>query len=154
GTHRLRDLQRPEQVYQVLPAALPADFPPLKSLDALPNNLPVQLTSFVGREAALAELKLLLDKTHLLTLTGAGGAGKTRLAQQLGGEVLERYPDGVWLVELAPLADPALVPQVVASVLGVHEEPGRPLVQTLTDVLRAKHLLLLLDNCEHTLDAA
>src|SRR5207249_12059073 len=103
GLHRLKDLHRPEQVYQLLHSALRADFPPLRSLDALPNNLPVQLTSFVGRADALAELKQLLDRTHLLTLTGAGGAGKTRLAQQLGGAMLEQYPDGVWLVELAPL---------------------------------------------------
>src|SRR5262245_15105508 len=151
GSHRLRDLQRPEQVYQLLHPELPADFPPLKSLDALPNNLPRQLTRFIGREREIAEVKRLLASSALLTLTGAGGCGKSRLALQVAADLVELYPNGVWLVELAALSDPALVPQTVATALGVHEVPGRPLTQTLIDYLRAKQVLLLLDNCEHLL---
>ncbi|HEY7065093.1 MAG TPA: LuxR C-terminal-related transcriptional regulator, partial [Chloroflexota bacterium] len=117
------------------------------------HNLPLQLTNFVGREKALAEAGRLLATTRLLTLTGAPGVGKTRLALQLADEVREAYAQGVWLVELAPLADPALVPQAVAAVLGVHEHPGRPLVDTLNDALREQQTLLLLDNCEHLVAA-
>jgi predicted ATPase len=153
GAHRLKDLQAPERVFQLVHPALPAAFPPLRSLDALPNNLPRQLTSFVGRERELAQVRRLLAAAPLLTLTGVGGCGKTRLALQAAADALEAYPDGVWLVELAPLADPALVPQAVAAALGVREEPGRPLAATLTDALTPKRLLLVLDNCEHVLEA-
>ncbi len=153
GLHRLKDLQQPEHLFQLLHPNLPADFPPLRSLEAFAHNLPRQLTSFVGREKEMAEVQRLLSTTALLTLTGAGGCGKTRLALQVAADLLEEYPDGVWLVELAPLADPALVPQTVASVLGVREEPGRPLTATLTDYLRLKQALLVLDNCEHLLAA-
>jgi predicted ATPase/class 3 adenylate cyclase len=149
GLHRLRDLERPENVFQLVIPGLPADFPPLKSLEAFPNNLPIQLTSFVGREREMAEVKRLLTTTHLLTLTGAGGAGKTRLSLQAAADLLESYPDGAWLVELASLSDPALVDQSVASALGVKEEPGLTLLTTLTNYLRTRHLLLILDNCEH-----
>ena len=155
GAHRLKDLGRTETVFQLLHPSLPAEFPPLNSLDnpALPNNLPQQTTSFIGREKQVEEVKTLLEKTRLLTLTGSGGGGKTRLGLQVAADVLEHYPDGAWLVELAPLADPALVTQAVAQVLGVREEAGKPLAQTLVDFLKAKHLLLVLDNCEHVLDA-
>src|SRR5207248_4755591 len=130
-------------------------FPPLRCVDSpdLPNNLPQQLTSFVGREKELAAIKALLCRSRLLTLTGSGGCGKTRLALQVGADLLEQYPDGVWLVELAPLSDPDLVPQAVASALMVREEPGRTMAQTLIDHLKPKKLLLLLDNCEHLLTA-
>src|SRR5579871_657037 len=126
GEHRLRDLNRPETVFQLLHPDLPAEFPLLKSLDnaALPNNLPQQLTSFIGREKEIDEVKRLLEKSHLLTLTGSGGCGKTRLALQVAADLLEQYPDGVWLVELAPLSDPVLAPQTVASVLGFDEQTG------------------------------
>jgi non-specific serine/threonine protein kinase len=117
------------------------------------HNLPLQLTSFVGREQALAEVGRLLATTRLLTLTGAPGVGKTRLALQLAGEGREAYADGVWLVELAPLADPALVPQAVATAVGVREQPGRRLVDTLADAVRGQELLLVLDNCEHLVEA-
>lgn len=117
------------------------------------SNLPHQTTSFIGREQEMAELKRRLSTTHLLTLTGVGGTGKTRLSLQLAADLLQTYPDGVWWVELAPLADPALVPTEVAAVLGVREEPGRACMATLTDELRPKHLLLILDNCEHLLAA-
>jgi predicted ATPase/class 3 adenylate cyclase len=153
GSHRLRDLQRAEHVFQLLHADLPADFPPLTSLETLPNNLPLQLSSFVGREKEMAQVRRLLETTRLLTLTGTGGTGKTRLALQVAAELLDGESDGVWLVELAALADPALVLQAVATVLGVREEPGRPLTLTLVDVLKPKRLLFLLDNCEHLLQA-
>jgi non-specific serine/threonine protein kinase len=125
----------------------------LRSLEAFAHNLPRQLTSFIGHERDIAEVKRLLGQTALLTLTGSGGCGKTRLAPQVAADLVEEFADGVWLVELAALADPALVPQAVASVLGVREEPGRPLEATLADGLRARSLLLVLDNCEHLLTA-
>lgn len=155
GEHRLRDLGRPEVVFQLLHPELSSEFPPLKSLDnpELPNNLPQQVTSFIGREKEIETVKTLLGKTRLLTLTGSGGCGKTRLGLQVAAEVLEDYPDGAWLVELAPLADSALVPQAVASVVGVREEAGKPFVQTLVSFLKPKRLLLVLDNCEHLLVA-
>src|ERR671911_3019006 len=107
-----------------------------------PHNLPLELSSFVGREKELAEVERLLEETRLLTLTGSGGCGKTRLALA-AGELVEGDEDGVWLVELAPLADPALVPQAVASTLGVREQPGRLLTETLSDYLRSKKMLLV-----------
>jgi hypothetical protein len=125
GEHRLSDLARPERVFQVLVDGAPAAFPPLRSLDTMPHNLPLQLTSFVGREQALATVRALLSAHRLVTLTGPGGVGRTRLAQQVAAELLPAFPDGVWLVELAPLANPALVPQAVAAALGVREEPAR-----------------------------
>ncbi len=153
GQHRLKDLGGPHSVFQVVATDLPSDFPPLNSLDALPNNLPVQLTSFIGREREKREVERLLSIARLLTLTGTGGAGKTRLALQVAADLLEQYPDGVWVVELAPLADPTLVPQSVASALGVAEQPHRAMNATLVDYLRPKSLLLVLDNCEHVLPA-
>ncbi|MCW3055796.1 MAG: Adenylate/guanylate cyclase [Chthonomonadales bacterium] len=154
GLHRLKDLGQPECVFQLLHPSLPADFPPLRSLSnpALPNNLPQQVTSFIGREKEIAEVKALLGKTRLLTLIGSGGGGKTRLGLQVAAELLEGVGDGVWLVELAPLNDRNGVSQTVANVLGVREEMGRPLLQTLVDYLKSRKLLLLLDNCEHLLD--
>ncbi|MGQ0550359.1 MAG: ATP-binding protein, partial [Armatimonadota bacterium] len=151
GNHRLKDLLRPEHIFQLVPADLQGVFPPLVTLDVLPNNLPVQLTSLVGREREIAEVNRLLPTTPLLTLTGAGGCGKTRLALQVAADVLEAYADGVWFVDLAPISDPALVPRTVASALGVREQPGRSMLAVLTDYLGPKHLLLILDNCEHLL---
>jgi len=152
GEHRLKDLAHPHRLFQILVADLPTEFPPLKSLNVLPNNLPIQLTSFIGREREMVNIKTILAKARLLTLTGAGGSGKTRLALQVGADLLEQYPDGVWLVDLA-LADAALVPQTVASAMGVTEQLGRVPMDTLLDALRPKSLLLLLDNCEHLLTA-
>src|SRR5215210_7387412 len=117
-----------------------------------PNNLPLELSSFVGREKELAEVKRLLADSRLLTLTGSGGCGKTRLALAAGG-LVEGFEDGVWLVELAWLADQDLVPQTVASVIGAREQPGHPLAETLSNHLRTKRLLLILDNCEHLVEA-
>ena len=153
GTHRLKDLTEPEHLFQVVHLDLPGDFPPVKSLDALANNLPIQLTSFIGRAREIAEVKGLLDTARLVTLTGSGGAGKTRLALQVAADVVDDYPDGVWLVEFAPIADPSLVPKTVASALNVPEQPGRDMMETLVDALRPKTLLVLLDNCEHLVAA-
>ena len=153
GQHRLKNLLAPEHVWQLLHPSLPSEFPPLRSLDNLPTNLPRQMTSFIGRKREMQEVKRLLPSTPLLTLVGTGGAGKTRLALQVGAEVLDHYKDGVWLVELAALSDPGLVSQAVAIALGVREEVGRNLLQTLQDYLRDRRLLLLLDNCEHLLHA-
>ena len=153
GAHQLRDLARPEQVYELLHPDLPRDFPPIRSLSTHPNNLPRQLSSFVGREKAIVEVEALLAKTRLVTLTGAGGCGKTRLGLQVAAAALDQFPDGAWLVELAALADPGLVPQTVATVLGVTEEPGKAITATVVEHAKHKRLLLLFDNCEHLLDA-
>lgn len=153
GSVRLRDLSSPERVFQLVHPDLRLDFPALRSLEATPNNLPQQLTSFIGRERELAEVKSLLANTRLLTLLGVGGIGKSRLSLQVAADSMDEYPDGVWLVELAPLADLRLVPQGVASVLGVREEAGRPLTEALIRFVRDRRLLLILDNCEHVLSA-
>src|SRR5581483_10883580 len=153
GERRLRDLTRPERIYQLVADDLPSEFPSLRSLESVPNNLPAQLTTFVGREREMAEVKRLLNATHLLTLTGAGGTGKTRLSLQVAADVLEQFPDGVWLVEFATIDDPALVPELVAAALNVRQEPDQSLVITLTNFLRAKNVLLILDNCEHVVTA-
>ena len=154
GAHQLKDLARPEQVYQLLHPDLPGEFPALKSLSTHPNNLPQQVTSFIGREKETAELQELLVKSRLVTLTGSGGTGKTRLSLQVAAEQLERFPGGAFFVELAPLSDPGLVPQSVAGALGLTEEPGKPLLQTLLEHLKVKRLLLVLDNCEHLIEAS
>ena len=153
GKHRLKDLLHRIHLYQVVAADLPADFPPLKTLESFPNNLPIQLTSFIGRESEMAEVKQLLFNTRLLTLIGPGGTGKTRLSLRVGADLLQSFTDGVWLAELAPLADASLIPQTIAAVLGLRELPNMPLINIVTDYLRAKHLLLILDNCEHLIEA-
>ena len=149
GSVRLRDLTDAEHVYQILHPQLRQDFPALRSLESTPNNLPKQVTSFIGRERELAEVRKLLGNTRLLTLTGPGGIGKTRLSLQVGAEVTDDYSDGVWFVELAAVADSRLVPQTVASVLGVKEEAGRPVAEALVTYVKNRLLLLILDNCEH-----
>jgi predicted ATPase/class 3 adenylate cyclase len=153
GRHRLRDLQQPENIFQVVHADLPAEFPPLRALDVLPNNLPRQLTSFIGREREILEVKRLLSTTSLLTLTGPGGCGKTRLALQVAADLIDAYADGVWLVELAGLMEPALVLHTLASTLGVREGPGRELLSVLRQYLESREVLLVLDNCEHVVAA-
>jgi predicted ATPase/DNA-binding SARP family transcriptional activator len=120
---------------------------------AVPTNLPIQLTSFIGREEEIRQAQDMLDKARLLTLTGVGGCGKTRLALQVAANLVEEFPDGVWFVDLAPRADPALVPPSIAGVLGVREQPGHSLSESVAEHLRAKNLLLILDNCEHLLEA-
>ncbi len=163
GEHRLKDLIRSEHIFQVIAADLPSEFPLPKTLNAFPNNLPMQMTSFIGRAHEIAEVKRLLSTARLVTLTGAGGCGKTRLALQVAAELLDDpstgsgqvFADGAWLVELSPLADPGLVPQSIAAVLGVREEAGakQTILAALTEFLRYKSLLLVLDNCEHLIDA-
>ena len=153
GRVRLRDLSSPEHVYQLVHPRLRADFPPLRSLEATPNNLAQQLNSFIGREREAAEVKTLLASNRLVTLLGMGGIGKSRLSVQLSAEVMESFSDGVWLIELAPLSDPQLVPQAVASVLGVKEEAGRPVIEALIKFVRDRALLIVLDNCEHVVHA-
>lgn len=154
GTHRLPDLAQPERVFQLSHPDLPAAFPALVSLDAFPNNLPVQLTRFVGREEELAALGDLVGASRLVTITGPGGCGKTRLSLQFAANSLSTFADGVWLVNLAAISDGGLVASEVASTLGLREEPNRELRETLVDYLRGKHALLLLDNCEHVLGAS
>ena len=154
GSVRLKDLAQPERLWQVLAPPLRTDFPPLRGLDATPNNLAQQLNRFIGREAVLPALHTLLGQYRLVTLLGTGGIGKSRLAMQLGAELLDAYPDGVWCVELAPLHDGLRLPQAVASVLGVREAPGRPLLDALCQHVASRRLLLILDNCEHVLDSA
>jgi len=153
GRVRLRDLAQPEEVHQLLHPALEVQFPPLRSLDSTPNNLPQQPSSFVGRHGAIAELRELLARHRLLTLAGPGGIGKTRLALQLAAEVLDEYADGVWFVELASLSDARLVPQTVAQVLGVAERLGAPAMAGLAEFLATRRAVLILDNCEHVADA-
>jgi len=153
GTARLRDLDAPEHLQQLLHPALRAAFPPLRALARTPSNLPQALNRFVGRERELAEARELLARSRLLTLLGMGGMGKSRLSLQLAATLLDEYPDGVWLVELAPLVDGARVPQVLAGVLGLAEERGRSLTETLLHWVRERRLLIVLDNCEHVLHA-
>ena len=153
GTVHLRDLARPEHVHQLLHPRLRKNFPALHALEATPNNLPQLVTSFIGRERELADVKKLLATSRLLTLFGMGGLGKTRLSLQAAADVMDDYPDGVWLVELAPLADSRLVAQAVASVLGVREEAGYSAVDVIVQHVKDRKLLLILDNCEHLLGA-
>lgn len=153
GEHRLKDLVRPEHVYQVGVPGLPTDFHQLTSINSFSNNLPIQLTSFIGREREMAEAKERLAAARLLTLIGSGGTGKTRLALQLGAELLPSFADGVWLVEMAALTDPSLISQTIADVFDLRQQPGTSLTEVLVDHLRAKNLLLIMDNCEHLVEA-
>ena len=152
GEHRLKDLQRPEHVYQLQHPLLQETFRPLRSLDTLPNNFPQQVTSFVGRDRELRSIKRLMGQSRLLTLTGAGGTGKTRLALQAAVDLLDPSGDGSWIIEFGSITDPALVPQTVATVLGVREEPTKPLSETLLTYLKGKRMLLVIDNAEHVLN--
>lgn len=155
GTHRLKDLTSPEHIYQVIVPDLRGDFAPLRSLELFENNLPLQLTRFIGRETEVGEIKALLESTRLVTLVGAGGVGKTRTALQVGADLLDGFGDGVWFVELAPVADPALVPSAIAQVFNIEDSHGgRPLIDNVVMALKDKRALLILDNCEHLVDAA
>jgi predicted ATPase/class 3 adenylate cyclase len=149
GEVRLRDLASPERLLQLLHPALRADFPPLRSLASTPNNLPQQLTSFVGRESELADVVARVRQSRLVTLVGPGGIGKTRLSLQAAAELLDEFPDGVFFVEFASVADARLLPQAAASVLGVKEEAGRPVVEAVVRHVADRRLLLIFDNCEH-----
>jgi predicted ATPase/class 3 adenylate cyclase len=156
GEHRLRDLNEVEHVFQLVAPGLPTDFPPLKSLDRQIHNLPPQLTPFIGREALTAEIRERLDRpaVRLLTLTGPGGTGKTRLALHVAADLVEEYADGVWLVPLAPVASAAMVASTIASTLGVRESAAEPIESSLRAYLGPRRLLLVLDNFEHVVDAS
>jgi predicted ATPase/class 3 adenylate cyclase len=149
GEHRLKDLSRPEHVFQLVHPSLPDEFPPIKTIDSFPNNLPIQLTSFIGREKEMGEIKALVDSARLVTLTGSGGTGKTRLSLEAGAQLLSAFAHGVWLIELAPLVDPTQIMIAIAQAFGLQERPSTPLQALVTDYLRDKQLLLILDNCEH-----
>ncbi len=149
GSHRLKDLAFPEQVYQVLAPDLARDFSPLRSLAALPNNLPLQLTSFVGRDEEVAEIQELLARSRLVTLVGSGGVGKTRTSLQVAADRLDAHPDGVWLIELAPLTDPEMVAPTIAGTLGVSVAPTQRPIDAVLSELRERTALLVFDNCEH-----
>jgi predicted ATPase/class 3 adenylate cyclase len=153
GLHRLKDLAEPRELFQVSAAGLDARFPPLRTLEAIQHNLPVQLTSFIGREEDVQEVGDLLGDHRLVTLTGVGGTGKTRLALQVSAEFADRFADGVRFVELASVTDADDIPGAVASVLGIRHEPGRPdaIRDRVIDRLRGHQVLLVLDNCEHLL---
>ena len=154
--HRLKDLQHKSHLFQLVIAGLPADFPPLKTLDTHPNNLPIQLTSLIGREQEITTVQRLLcrEDVRLLTLTGPGGTGKTRLGLQVAAELIDRFADGVFFVNLAPISDPALVVPTIAQTFEVKEIAEQSLLDLLKVSLRDKHLLLLLDNFEQVVSAA
>jgi len=155
GVHRLKDLGRPERIFQLEAAGLPAEFPPLRSLGnpALRNNLPAQLATFIGRERELSEVRALVASSRLVTLTGAGGCGKTRLSLQLAAGLLDGSGDGVWLVELAAVSDEAAVAPAVCQALRIATQPARPALDTLLDALAQQDMLIVLDNCEHLIGA-
>jgi predicted ATPase/class 3 adenylate cyclase len=148
GEHRLKDILHLEHLFDLVMVGLLAEFPPPRTLDARPNNLPAQLTSFVGREEQIADIRQLFGRTRLLTLTGPGGTGKSRLALQVAAETLGDYRDGSFFVDLSPIMDPALVPAVIARALGVSETPGVPIIEGLRTHLRHRELLLVVDNFE------
>lgn len=149
GEKRLKGLLRPEHLYQLNMAGLPASFPALRTLDSFPNNLPTQLTSFIGREREIAEVKHELDEHRLVTLTGSGGTGKTRLSLQVAADLLEKFDHGIWFVELAPLADPDLIPQTILAAIGIQERSGQKPLDVLKEYFQEKQALIVLDNCEH-----
>jgi len=153
GNVRLRDLSSPEHVFQLLHADLRREFPPLRSLEATPNNLPQQVTSFIGHANSCVEVRGLLVGARLLTLVGMGGLGKTRLSLQVATDMLDDFADGIWLVELAAIADARRVPEAVASVLGIMEDAGRSIREALLRYVKDRQLLVILDNCEHLIDA-
>jgi len=154
GQYQLKGLSKPEKIYQISTSDLQQEFPALKSLAHATNNLPTQLTSFIGRERELAEAKSRLDGARLLTLIGPGGTGKTRLSIKLGSQLLPDFEDGVWLVEFAPISDPSLIMQTIANTLDIREARGTPLHVLVHDYLREKQLLLIFDNCEHLVEAS
>jgi predicted ATPase len=155
GVHRLKDLGRPEHIFQLQVPGLQAEFPPLRSLGhpALLNNLPAQLSTFVGRARELSDVRALLESSRMVTLTGAGGCGKTRLSLQVAAELLDGSGDGVWLVELAAVSDPDAVPSVITEALGIAPPAGRAALEALLDALAPQDILIVLDNCEHLIDA-
>jgi predicted ATPase/class 3 adenylate cyclase len=153
GPRRLRDLPTPVQVFQVQADGLRTDFPPLRALDASPGNLRPAVTSFIGRESEVAEVKAAMKAHRLVTLTGVGGVGKTRLAVEVAARLADEFPDGVWFFELAAVADPAVVPDAVAAVLGITQQPGKSVGESVAAALEGRVRLLVIDNCEHVVDS-
>ena len=154
GRRQLRNLSDTLQIFQVRAAGLRADFPPLNTIDTVPGNLPAQATSFIGRDAEVKELTDLMNSHRLVTLTGVGGVGKTRLALHVAAELTAQFADGVWFVELAPVGDPTAVPDAVATALEVTAQAGLTVSESLAVALSGRRLLIVMDNCEHVLDAA
>jgi predicted ATPase/class 3 adenylate cyclase/DNA-binding SARP family transcriptional activator len=154
GFHRLRDLSRPERAFQLCHPHLQANFPPPRSLDARRHNLPVQRTSLVGRQAEMTEVRTLLISSALVTLVGSGGCGKTRLAMHVAAELLHQFPEGVWFADLAAVADPEAVATQAGQVFSLNPAPGSTPVEALVGYLTDKKVLMVLDNCEHVLEAA
>jgi predicted ATPase len=154
GEHRLRDLSGVHRLFQVRAEGLRSDFPPLRTLDVTPGNLPVQSSSFIGRMAEVVEVVGAVRAHRFVTLTGVGGVGKTRLALQVAGELVPEFSDGVWLVELASVGDPGAVPDAVATALGVVQQPGMTVTDSIAVAMAGRRILVVLDNCEHVLDAA
>ena len=151
GSHRLKDLGRPEHIFQLQAAGLETEFPPLRSLGnpALPNNLPAQLSAFIGRDREIAEVRALVESCRLVTLAGAGGCGKTRLGLQVAAELLDGSGDGVWLAELAAVTDEDAVPAAISQALRLAAQPGRPALEALLEAMAPQDVLIVLDNCEH-----
>jgi hypothetical protein len=149
GPRRLRDLPTPVQVFQVQAEGLRTDFPPLRAVDVTPGNLRSALTSFVGRESEVEEVKGALHEHRFVTLTGVGGVGKTRLASEVAAHLVDEFPDGVWFFELAVVSDPAAVPDAVAAVLGITQQPGKSVSESVAAALEGRVRLLVFDNCEH-----
>jgi predicted ATPase len=152
GEHRLKDLTQPERVHQLVAPDLALEFPPLRSLDHLSNNLPAQVSSFVGRENDIADVLDLLERHRLVTLVGAGGVGKTRLALHVGADLLHNYSDGVWFVDLARISESDLVSSVTAQALGMSQQQGSSIGDAIPQWLKKKRLLLIFDNCEHVVE--
>jgi predicted ATPase/class 3 adenylate cyclase len=153
GERRLKDVWQPQRLHQLSELGLPSEFAPLNTLESFHHNLPAQLTSFIGREKEIDEIKKLIDSNRIVTLTGSGGSGKTRLSLQVGTECLGQFTNGVWLVELAPVTDAALLPQTLLAIFKLREDAHRTPLEVLIDYLRSKDLLLILDNCEHLIEA-
>jgi predicted ATPase/class 3 adenylate cyclase len=153
GEHHLKDLERPERVFQATATDMPAEFPPLRSLENWPNNLPRQLSTFVGREDALAAVSAQLGTSPLLTLVGPGGVGKTRLALEAAAQAMDAFPDGAFVVELTDLIDDSLIPETIAATLHVREQPGVPILTTLAQQIGDRRILLVFDDCDHVLEA-
>jgi predicted ATPase/class 3 adenylate cyclase/Tfp pilus assembly protein PilF len=154
GLHRLKDLTRPEHIWQIGHADLRNEFPPLHSLDVRRHNLPVQLTTFVGRDMDVLAVRKRIESTSLVTLTGPGGIGKTRLALQCAAEVAEDMPDGVWFVELAGIREGRDIVAAVADALGIREDPTRDVASAVTEHIATRRMLIVLDNCEHVVEDA
>ena len=153
GPRRLRDLPTAVGLFQVRAAGLRTDFPPLRALDASPGNLQAATTSFIGRESEVAEVQAAVKAHRLVTLTGVGGVGKTRLALEVAARLADEFPDGVWFFDLAAVTDPAAVPDAVAAVLGIIQQPGKSVADSVAAALEGRSRLLVFDNCEHVIDS-